>query len=113
MAWIRKPAAATQDLTSVIEPGWQPGTVTARRAGNVVTVDVQAISRTEVGTGTVSILALPLGYRPAANLYGTSFRGYRTRCLTGGALAVDAPGLSVDYLHFTFITADPMPKGAA
>lgn len=113
MAWIRKNTNTSRDLTSQIQPGWLPGNATARRAGNVVMVDVRAIGRTEAGTGTISILTLPRGLRPAANLYGTSFRGYRTRCRTGGALAVDAPGLSVDYLHFTFVTTDPMPKGAA
>lgn len=109
MAWIRKNTNTSRDLTSQIQPGWLPGNATARRAGNVVMVDVQAIGRTEAGTGTISILTLPLGLRPAANLYGTSFRGYRTRCLTNGTLSIDAPTSPVDYLSFTFITTDPTP----
>lgn len=113
MAWIRKPSNASRELTSQIQPGWLPGNATARRSGNVVMVDVQAIGRTEAGTGTESILTLPVGFRPAANLYGTSFRGYRTRCLTGGALSIDAPTSPVDYLSFTFVTTDPMPTGGA
>lgn len=111
MAWTRKPTLHTRDLASQLGADWVPGTVTVRRAGDNVMVDVQALGRAEAGTGTVQIVTLPAGFRPAAHLYGTSFRGYRTRCLSSGVVAIDAPGASVDYLHFTFVTTDPKPTG--
>ncbi|GAA1333963.1 hypothetical protein GCM10009592_28820 [Brachybacterium rhamnosum] len=107
MAWKKKTGSTVRDLTPLIVEGWTPGTATARRSGDVVLIDVQALGRPAAGTGVVQILSLPVGYRPAANVYGRTFRGSLTRCLTGGALSIDAPTSSVDYLHFTFLTSDP------
>ena len=106
MVWTPRRATTTRDLTASLGSDWTGGTVTARRPGDVVMIDMQQIARAAPGTGETMLLTLPVGFRPSANIYGASFRGMRTRCRTTGAMSIYDPSASFDYLSFTYITSD-------
>ena len=100
-----------RDVSASIAAGYTntAGTAILRRNGNIVTLTINSLGRSEVGTGNVTVLTLPSGFRPEANRYDWTFRDLRCAALTSGVVYITAPSTPVDYLSFTFATNDDWP----
>lgn len=102
--------SGVRNIASLITSEWSAGAnATVARVGNLVTVAIGALGRPAAGTGNSTVLTLPLGFRPTDNLWGLTFRAYRTGVNTGGAVTIQQAGASVDYLYFSYVTRDPAP----
>lgn len=111
MPWLKRFSTPTvEDLSHLLGPGWTGGRVrVARAAGGAVTITVNNLARAEDATGTTLLLTLPLSLMPVDHIYGLiTLRGYRVRCLSTGAISIDDPTASLDYLSLTYV-----PKGGA
>ena len=91
-----------------------PCRVRLMRMGNLVSLSVQNIYNSSGATGVTTLITLPLGFRPAATEYQTTFRGRNATITTAGAFRIYFPATpgteQIDQVTFTYMTLNsPRP----
>lgn len=106
MAWLKRPTVpAVENLTHLLEPGWDGGKVTAGHTGGVVTLTAENLTREEDGTGWVALLILPGRLQPFQRLLGQrmTFRGREVRIDQSGTVLITDPRAIADHLDVTYV----------
>lgn len=84
--------------------------ITLIRTGPQVMFTVENLARGSNGSGWVTVLVLPSGFIPVADVYSTDYRLGRVRVLANGSVQINAPTTQVNYFYFTFQSTNTFPS---
>lgn len=104
-------AVRSLDQLIPVDQGWAPELgqprVSVVRSGPVVMVVGENFGRSSPASGYVTMVQLPVEYRPVSTFYGSSWRA-KARVTTDGLVQLSYPGTALDYLSVTFISTAPI-----
>ncbi|MCI4013019.1 hypothetical protein [Brevibacterium sp. ZH18] len=98
-----------RNIDSSLYSGFTAAWVRLLRKGPSVTLHLTNLSYSGAGTGTISVLILPQGFRPPTTAYAYTSRGKSAQITASGVLQVGSPGSSIDSTSLSYLTQDPAP----